>query len=224
MKRLRVSLLALLLAISCVVGGAADETPMTLPAPSVSGAISLEQALAERRSIRRFQPGPMALEHLSQLLWAAQGVTDPRGFRTTPSAGGLYPLRVYAAVGSVAALGPGLYRYRPEQHVLARLGDRDIRASLVDAAFGQAWIDAAPAILVITAREATTRRKYGDRAPTFVAIEVGHAAQNIYLQAHALGLGTTAVGGFDAERARRLLGLPDNETVLLMMPVGTPAD
>ena len=82
----------------------------------------------------------------------------------------------------------------------------------------------APVILVITGREATTRRKYGARAPRFVAIEVGHAAQNVYLQAEALGLGTTAVGGFDEEKAHAALGLDEDEDVLLFLPVGVPSD
>jgi len=224
MQRFRIAFLVLLLAFPCVATGAADEAQIALPAPSVSGAISVEQALAERRSIRQLRPDPITLEHLSQLLWAAQGVTDPKGFRGTPSAGALYPLSVYAMVGSVASLGPGLHRYVPDDHGLVVLGDTDLRLSLVEAAFGQAWMRAAPVILVITGREATTRRKYGDRAPMFVAIEVGHAAQNVYLQSHVLGLGTTAVGGFDRAEAHRVLGLPEDEDVLLLMPVGVPAD
>ena len=224
MRHARISLMVLLLVAPCAVSRAADETPIVPPAPSTSGAMSVEEALAERRSVRRFQAAPMSLEQLSQLLWAAQGVTDPRGFRTAPSAGGLYPLTIYAVAGAGAGLDTGLYRYRPNDHALDMLGEEDLRAALVDVAFGQAWIEAAPVILVITGREATTRRKYGDRAPTFIAVEVGHAAQNVYLQAQALGLGTTAVGGFNPRRAHRALGLPDDEDVLLMMPVGTPAD
>ncbi len=224
MRHLRIGFLTFLLAFPWVATHAADEAQIALPAPSISGAMSVEQALAERRSIRKLRPDPIALEHLAQLLWAAQGVTDPRGFRSTPSAGALYPLTVYAVVGSVASLGQGLHRYVPGDHGLVVLGDNDLRPSLVDAAFGQAWMRAAPVILVITGREATTRRQYGDRAPVFVAIEVGHAAQNVYLQAHVLGLGTTAVGGFDGARAHRALGLPDEEDVLLLMPVGAPAN
>jgi len=224
MRYFRAAFLFLLLVFPSGPARAADEAQIILPSPSVSGTTSVEQALAERRSIRQLRPDPIALEHLSQLLWAAQGVTDPRGFRSAPSAGALFPLTVYAAVGAVVSLDTGLHRYVPQGHRLIAVGDTDIRRSLVAAAFGQAWMSAAPVILVITGREATTRRKYGDRAPAFIAIEAGHAAQNVYLQAHALGLGTTSVGGFNETKAHRALDLSDGENVLLLMPVGAPVN
>ena len=224
MRRVVTRLIVVLLWITHGAVRADDQTVVNLPAPTVSGAVSVEQALAERRSVRRFEPRPIMLAHLSQLLWAAQGVTDPRGFRTAPSAGGLYPLTIYVVVGAVSVLDPGLYRYRPHDHALARLGETDLRSDLVKVTFGQAWIATAPAVLAISGRESVTREKYGRRAPSFVAIEVGHAAQNVYLQAYALGLGTTAVGAVDQKQARGALDMSDDEEVLLLLPVGVPAD
>jgi hypothetical protein len=92
-----------------------------LPAPRTEGGPSLEQAIATRRSIRDYPPGPLRLEEVGQLLWAAQGITSPQGLRAAPSAGALYPLEVLVAAGQVQGLEPGVYLYRPHEHRLERL-------------------------------------------------------------------------------------------------------
>lgn len=109
----------------------------SLPAPRYEGRISLEQALLRRRSIRDFTPLPLALAELSQLLWAAQGVTNPDGFRTAPSAGALYPLDVQVLAGNITSLAPGHYKYLPYGHDIARLGTDDKRLALSRAALDQ---------------------------------------------------------------------------------------
>ena len=173
-----------------------------------------------RRSIREFAPGALALAEVGQLLWAAQGITDSVGLRTAPSAGALYPLEVYLAAGEVSALTPGRYRYEPNLHMLAKTGDLDCRIELANAALGEAWIAAAAAILVLAAVYRRTTDKYGARGERYVHIEIGHAAQNIYLQALALGLGTTEVGAFDDRAVKAVLGLPGDQTPLAIMPIG----
>jgi SagB-type dehydrogenase family enzyme len=173
-----------------------------------------------RRSIREFAPGALALAEVGQLLWAAQGITDSVGLRTAPSAGALYPLEVCLAAGEVSALTPGLYRYDPNRHILAKTEDGDRRTELANAALGQAWIAAAAAILVLAAVYRRTTDKYGARGERYVHIEIGHAAQNIYLQALALGLGTTEVGAFDDRAVKAVLGLPGDQTPLAIMPIG----
>jgi SagB-type dehydrogenase family enzyme len=173
-----------------------------------------------RRSIREFAPGALALAEVGQLLWAAQGITDSVGLRTAPSAGALYPLEVCLAAGEVSALTPGLYRYDPNRHILAKTEDGDRRTELANAALGQAWIAAAAAILVLAAVYRRTTDKYGARGERYVHIEIGHAAQNIYLQALALGLGTTEVGAFDDRAVKAVLGLPGDQNPLAIMPIG----
>ena len=163
----------------------------------------------------------MALAELAQLLWAAQGVTGPAGQRTAPSAGALYPLRVYVAAGRVHGLEAGVHRYDPTGHALVRTGRRDLRAQLASAA-GQPWIGQAPVVLLIAADRSRITARYGGRSARFVDIEVGHAAQNVHLQAVALGLGSTDVGAFDEAKVRALMGLPANEEALLLVPVGRP--
>jgi SagB-type dehydrogenase family enzyme len=194
-----------------------------LPEPHIAGNVSVEEALRARRSVREFSREGLTLVELAQLLWAAQGVTDPQGFRTVPSAGALYPLEIYLVAGNVAALDPGVYRYDPRQnelHMAAGGGDR--RASLADAALRQNWIAAAPVILVIAAAYQRSATKYGARAQRYVPIEAGHAAQAVALQVASLRLATVDVGAFEDAAVKRAVALPEGEEPLLILPVGRP--
>jgi SagB-type dehydrogenase family enzyme len=187
-----------------------------LPAPRTSGPMPLERALAERRSVRAFTDEPLSLEELSQLLWAAQGITAEWGGRTAPSAGALYPLEVYAATPD------GVYRYVPEDHGLEPLATGDLRPALAGAALGQEAIRDAPVVLVIAAVFRRTEVKYGARAERYVHLEAGHAAQNVLLQAVALGLGGVPIGAFSDRDVQRVLGLPADHAPLYLIPVGHP--
>jgi SagB-type dehydrogenase family enzyme len=182
--------------------------------------MSVEEALRRRRSLREFRPAPLALTEAAQLLWAAQGRTAEDGRRSAPSAGALYPLEVFLVAGRVEGLAPGVYRYRPDGHVLERVTEGDRRRALSEAALGQAWVRSAPAALVLAAVHERTARKYGRRAERYVHIEVGTAAQNVALQAVALGLGTVLVGAFDDAELARASGLAPEERPLAILPVG----
>lgn len=202
--------------------GDVSAPPTPLPAPRMEGAVSLEEALAGRRSVRDYLGEPLTLAELGQLLWAAQGTTAPSGRgRAAPSAGGLYPLETYVVVGDVRGLEAGVYRYRTERHDLVRIGGGDRRAELAASCLGQECVRAGAVDLVITGFYARTTAKYGDRGVRYVHMEAGHAAQNVYLQAFALGLGTVSVGAFADDGVRRILGLAPEETPLYVMPVGT---
>jgi SagB-type dehydrogenase family enzyme len=180
----------------------------------------LEQVLARRRSQRTFADEPLSLEELSQLLWAAQGRSHAAGYRTAPSAGALYPLEIYVLVGGVTGLEPGVYRFRGEGHDLVHIGDGDLRAKVAHIALSQSWIAACQAIIVVAAVFARTKGKYGRRGERYVHMEVGHAAQNLYLQATALNLGTTIVGAFQDDRLHALIGMSEDEAPLALLPVG----
>jgi SagB-type dehydrogenase family enzyme len=193
-----------------------------LPQPHTDGHISVERALKQRRSVRDFSDRALSLEELGQLLWSAQGITHPEGLRTAPSAGALYPLELYVVVGNVTGLSAGVYRYVPNGHNLASILEGDRRANLTRAALGQSWMKQAPAMLVFGAVEARTTRKYSQRGVGYVYIEVGHAAQNVFLQAEALGLGAAVVGAFDDAEVAAILQMPKEEKPLYLMPVGKP--
>ena len=182
--------------------------------------MSTEQALARRRSIRTFGKMPLSLEEMSQLLWAAQGQSHPAGFRTAPSAGAIYPLKLHIWVGEVRGLASGIYRYRPGSHELVRTADRDIGGDVARAAFRQYWIAESQAIMALSAVVARTKAKYGGRAERYVFMEAGHAAQNVYLQATALSLGTTIVGAFDDDRIHALFNMESDEAPLSLLPLG----
>jgi SagB-type dehydrogenase family enzyme len=202
------------------MNAAAQNIP--LPQPVLKGTVSLEETMAERRSVRSFSAEGLDLKALSQLLWAAQGKTHGGLKRTSPSAGATYPLEVFAAVRRVDGLKPGLYRYLPDAHALAQVRPGDVSRALCEAAWNQRFIESAPVNFVIAAVVSRTEKRYKERAGRYVFMEAGHAGQNLYLEATALGLGTVAVGAFDDSRVQSALGI--SEEVLYLFPVGFPSD
>jgi SagB-type dehydrogenase family enzyme len=211
----------LVLIFSATAGVMADpQNYISLPSPVLSGANSLEQLLDQRRSVRTFENLPVSLADIGQLLWAAQGITNREGFRTAPSAGALFPLELYLVAGNVDGLSLGIYHYQPHNHRLHKIGSADRRRALARAAFGQSWMQQAAGIIVFAAVYERTAQKYGDRATRYVHIEVGHAAQNVYLQAEALDLGTVVVGAFNDNAVKNELGLPGETAPIVLMPVG----
>jgi len=197
-----------------------DEIRIKLPEPRYDSNVSIEEALLRRRSIREYTGEPLTLQEVSQLLWSAQGITDLRGFRTAPSAGALYPLEVYVAVGDVENLTKGVYKYRPQEHEIIKVLDGDKRADLAKAALGQAWVKEAAVDIVVSAVYERTTVKYGDRGIRYVYVEAGHAAQNLCFQATAMDLGTVTVGAFYDEQVKEVLNLPEDEQPLYIIPVG----
>ena len=215
--------LAMTMAPIATAAPARDKAEMVvLPAGRTDRPFPLEKALSERRSVREFSAAGLRLAELAQLLWATQGATAGGAHRTAPSAGALYPLEVIVAAARVERLAAGVYRYDPSAHRLVRIAGEDRSAGLARAAYGQAWLREAPAILVITGVKPRTTGKYGERGLRYVFMEAGHAAQNALLQAVALGLGATVVGAFHDGEVQALLGLDAGESPLYLIPVGRP--
>jgi SagB-type dehydrogenase family enzyme len=223
MKRLS---LALALALPLAALPAEGAAPVALPAPKTDGKVSIEAALKQRRSVRSFAPTPLTLEEVGQLCWAAQGVTDDKGHRTAPSARATYPLELYVVAGAVTGLSPGLYRYEPARHSLQLVASGDKRADLDQKAVGQSWmpIAKAAAVFVISGNAEKTPGGGGpaarERGAHFMWVEAGLAAQGFFLEATALGLGSTYVGGFRPAETQAVLELPSSEEVLAILPVG----
>lgn len=202
----------------------AAEADINLPPPRHESDVSLEETLLRVKSVRRYSNQALTLQQLSQLLWAAQGVKNAAGRRTAPSAGATYPLEVYAVVGNAEEVAGGIYKYDPFNHRLSKTQDGDLRQRLSSAALGQVSIAQAPVSLVIAAVYERTTGRYGKRGVRYVDMEAGHAAQNVCLQAVALGLGTVVAGAFDDDGVAGLLKLPDNEIPLYIIPVGEITD
>jgi SagB-type dehydrogenase family enzyme len=191
-----------------------------LPEPRYTSNISVEEALAQRRSIRAYSGETLTIEEVSQLLWAAQGITSSWEGRTAPSAGALYPLELYLVVGDVEGIDKGVYKYIPEDHELEKVKDGDIRAELADAALGQACVRDVAIDIVFTAIYERTTGKYRERGIRYVQMEAGHAAQNVYLQAVSLDLGTVVIGAFDDSEVKKVTNIQEQEDPLYIMPVG----
>lgn len=213
-----IALTGLFLFNSCGVGigeGEGEENMKKLPPARKQGTVAVEKAIAERRSVRSFTDSPLSMEEVSQLLWAAQGITEPgRGLRAVPSAGATYPLETYLITSD------GVFSYLPDTHVLRKVKEGDVRQSLSKAALGQECVRQAPATFVFAALQARTTGRYGERGIMYIHMEAGHAAQNIHLQAVALGLGSVPVGAFDEKAAAVALGVPEGQVILYMVPVG----
>ncbi|AKB85246.1 SagB/ThcOx family dehydrogenase [Methanococcoides methylutens] len=198
-----------------------DPSPeVELPEPILESSISIEQTLAERRSVRSYSGESLSLSDVSQLMWAAQGLTQDRFFRTAPSAGALYPLEVYLVVGNVDKMDAGVYRYVPSRHSMVKTLDGDRRDELCRVSLSQPQIRDAAAVVVITAVYSRIMVKYGNRGVRYAHIEVGCAAENIYLQGMSLGIGTCAVGAFEDENVAAIFDLPVDEEPLLLLPLG----
>lgn len=190
---------------------------VVLPPPQTDGGPPLVRTLARRRSMREFDPAPLSAGQIGQILWAAQGITHDGGHRTTPSAGALYPLEAYVVTSD------GVFHYEPVPHILRRLKEGDLRRSLFRVCRDQEAVLQAPAVFVLAAVYGRTERRYGRaRAPRYVHMEAGHAAQNILLQAVGLDLVSVPIGAFDDEAVHEVLGLPAGEAPIYLVPVGRP--
>jgi SagB-type dehydrogenase family enzyme len=224
-----VVLLSTSLLIGCSINSATPEPvaattsphgALKLPTPKIEGKISLEETLFKRRSVRDYASEGLRLEEVSQLLWAAQGITAEWGGRTAPSAGGLYPLTVYLVAGNVEDLAGGVYKYNPERHELTMVKDGDFREQMAAASLDQTWVKEGAINIIIAAVYEITTGKYGERGFRYVHMEAGHAAQNICLQATALNLGAVTVGAFEDDQIRQTVGMAANENPLYVIPVG----
>jgi len=214
-------------AVSASAGPVARAQPaapaaIQLPEPRHQGAVSVEAALWARHSTRTFTHDSIALADLGQLLWAAQGVNRPNSHRTAPSAMATYPLELYVVASRVRGLPAGIYHYTPATHEIERLAAGDRLPELVSDAARAAWIGDAAAVVVFAGAFDRAATRMRDHAERWIAIEVGAAAQNLGLEAAALGLGATFVGSAQDSAVVRIVGLPQGQRPMGIMPVGRP--
>lgn len=187
-----------------------------LPKPNLKGNISLEECIYRRESIRKYADQEIDLEKISQILWVSQGKKDHK--RTVPSAGATYPLEIW-----VILKNKGLYHYDLETHSLEFIKRDNVLNDLVKASWDQNFIKEAYLNIVISADYSRTTHRYGERGYRYVYIEVGHCAQNIHLQAIALGLVSVPIGAFNDHQVKEILYLPKNQAPLYIIPIGYPS-
>jgi SagB-type dehydrogenase family enzyme len=216
-----VATVVVVILVSCRM--ASEGSTINLPRPALSGG-PLEETIANRRSIRSYSDDSLSLAELSQILFAAQGVTGKRGdrlLRASPSAGGTYPIEVYIFPNRVSGLEPGIYHYQPEHHAVRLVRSGLYGDSLAHACLGQSMPADAAVSLVLTAVPARTTARYGSRAIRYIHMEAGHISQNICLQSTSLGLGAVPIGAFDDEELDRLIGIDgESEMSLYVNSIG----
>ena len=187
----------------------------------------IETALELRETIRDYTSKPISLDHLSQLLWAAQGKRGESGKLNAPSAGGQYPLTVFVVAHKISEIGIGIFQYKNTDHSLEQVLSGEFRQVLSEAAIGeQPWIDEAAAIIILTAHIESMNEHFTDQPPIkkrgerYVYIETGAVAQNIQLQGTALNIGMVFVGGFKNDRVKSILKLPKELEPTALLCVG----
>jgi len=191
-----------------------NDNLIILPAPDSKGRVALEAAINKRRSIRSYEDADLTYEQIGQLLWAAQGITDKRGYRASPSAGALYPLEIYITNKD------GFFHYIPNGHKLKKISGEDLRGKLQQVTLFQTSVKTASVDIIICGIYERVTSRYGQRGVRYTDIEVGHAAQNIHLQAVALGLGSVPIGAYKDEAVGKVLSLPEDQVPLYIIPVG----
>ena len=199
---------------------ATDPATIALPQPDLAGKVTLEHALATRRSVREYATTALTLAEAGQIAWAAQGVTSPDGKRTAPSARAIYPLTVYLVANDVTGLAAGVYRYVPKTHALALVAAGDHSTALVAVTPHEPFVGRAPLVVVVAGDSALAAQKFGAGAERWSAMETGFVVQDVYLQATTLGLATLMVGSFDDALLRAAIALPAGQVLYAEMPVG----
>jgi len=183
-----------------------------LEVPEHKSTISVEEAIARRKSRRAFKHDTIKRREFILLVWAAS---------KAPSAGATYPLELYLVIGAVEHIEPGVYHV--DNGYLEPHKGGDLRVELATACLRQMFIAEASFSIVITAEYERTTRRYGERGIRYVHIEAGHVSQNIYLECEALGLATVAIGAFDDDEVAKVLNLPETHKPIYVMPIGVRA-
>jgi SagB-type dehydrogenase family enzyme len=219
MKRIIGSVLLAML----IAGETLAAESIKLPAPATSGGMAINQAIQTRRSVRSYKPDAMSLQEVSQLLWSAQGITDPKtGHRAAPSAVASYPLKLYMVVRpeGVTGLDAGVYLYEPKDHSIEVVKKGDSYAELIkDTAFFNKWMKDTDVTFIFGGKPGLLQ-KMGDMGPLYMHLEAGMAAENLGLESVSLGLGRCTVGGFTEKKVAATLGIEKDVEVLLLVPVG----
>ena len=190
-------------------------------------AMSLDEALKRRKSIRDFQDKPISEGQLAYLLWATTGIQrleDGYEFRTVPSAGALYPIETYLIVNNVKGLEAGIYHYSIRAHQLEQLRQGDFRRQIAAAALGQRMCATASVVFVWSAVFERCKWKYGQRAYRYIYLDAGHIAENLALAAVSLNRGSCEIGALYDEQVNAIVSVDGiDESVICMAVVGVPA-
>ena len=187
-----------------------------LPEPQMSGGMPLMDALKERQSSRSYSSAELSKQQLSDLLWAAWGISRPeRGLRTAPSAINSQDIEIYVVMAD------GWYLYDHENHALLLKGDNDIRESTGM----QDFVKTTPVNLVFVSDFTKLSDRMDDDTKKFYASNhVGYISQNVYLYCASEGLATVVRGAIDRDEIREALELEDHQHVIFAQTIGFPGE
>lgn len=191
---------------------AQDLKPIRLSDPQLDRGKLLMQALKERQSTRSFSSRDIPLDVLSNLLWAASGINRPdSGKMTVPTAANWQEIDIYVAMKK------GLYLYNAEKNILEPVMAKDIREFTGIQRFTQD----APVNLIYVAD--FSKMGGNDETKNFYsATDTGFVSQNVYLFCASEGLVTVVLGMVDKPNLSKIMGLGDNQKIILTQPVGYP--
>ncbi len=153
--------------------------------------------LNKRRSIRQYSNLPLNIKQLAYILYAGNART-PKGNRTAPSAGALYPIDIFVYANKVIGLSKGIYFYNARYHYLQKMQDGDFSGHFKIACYYQNHIKNAAALIILIYEKRRMEYRYKEKSINFAYIEAGHISQNVLLALTQLGLAGVPVGAFDA--------------------------
>jgi SagB-type dehydrogenase family enzyme len=165
------------------------------------------------------------MDHLATLLWATQGITlsaPGYQFRTSPSAGALYPVETYLSIHHVEDVAQGIYHFNVLDFTLEEVAPGNFGDYLSRASLDQAMVERAAVVFVWTAIVLRAMWKYRNRCMRYIFMDAGHVAQNLQLAATALGLGCCPIGAFYDEEINSVLKVDgEEETTIYLASVGS---
>ncbi len=173
---------------------------------------------AARRSHRRFRQEPIPLADFGRFLSVLRQIQPPDlplPKARYPSAGGLYPVQAYVALGdgAVAGLAAGIYAYQPRTHQLLRRSgltlDRRVHGPDNRSVFDQAGFT-----LFLIGRMSAIGPLYPQTARDFCLLEAGYMGQLLMSEAPAVGLGLCPLGGLDFAAIRDGFGLEPTDLLV----------
>ena len=185
-----------------------------LPAPLKEGGMPLLDALAKRRSGRKYSEREFDLQTLSNLLWAAFGINSDRGGRTAPSSHNSQEIDLYLFLKS------GVYRYNPVENILEMLFAEDLRAMTAKQPFAQS----APLNIAFVGDKSKLQGKTPQEAVETIFVDTGFISQNIYLFCTSFNLRNVVRLMFDKEALTLKLGLEETQEITLIHSVGFPVE
>jgi protease I len=168
--------------------------------------------------VTQFTNEALKPSQISQLAWAGQGITEPqKGLRTAPSPGDIHPIEL------IFVTQEGTFVYHPTENSLEQIGDQDVRVLLAGATAMPESVAGAACDIILAGSIRKVNERFPDKGRTYIYLEAGHIAQNIELEATALGLGSVAIAGFDPAGVRKTCRLARSLDPLYIISVGVPA-